>query len=188
MEDIFNLLTRYRYFVLFPLAIVEGPIIAVIAGFLCTSQFLNAFIVYPVIVAGDITGDSICYMFGRWGLPPFLKRLGKRLGMSSEKKERVLSYFTANPSKTISLSKIALGVGVAGIYIAGNAKVPYQRFILICLVTSALQYIVYVGVGILFGRAYEKINRYLDIYAALVSVTVIAAILFFIVTSTRKKI
>ena len=41
MDHIVYLLTEYKYLILFPLAIVEGPIIAVIAGFLCSSGFLN---------------------------------------------------------------------------------------------------------------------------------------------------
>ncbi|HUZ60693.1 MAG TPA: hypothetical protein VMU83_18125, partial [Hanamia sp.] len=67
METIFYLLLKFRYVILFPLAVVEGPILAVIAGFLCTEGYLNLFIVYTIIVLGDITGDTICYLFGRWG-------------------------------------------------------------------------------------------------------------------------
>ncbi|MFI5187085.1 MAG: DedA family protein [Chitinophagales bacterium] len=188
MENIFNLLYHYKYLILFPLAIVEGPILAVIAGFLCTGGFLNLFIVYPIIVIGDITGDSLCYMLGRWGVPRFLKKIAKRFGLRPENIERVRSYFDSNPNKTISLSKITLGIGFAGIYLAGNARIPYHRFIRICLFTSALQYVVYLGIGLVFGNAYKQISHYLNFFAAFTIVTALAIILIYLVKSIRKKI
>jgi membrane-associated protein len=188
MDHIVYLLTQYRYFILFPLAIVEGPILAVIAGFLCVNGFLNLFIVYPIIVLGDIVGDSVVYTFGRWGAPGFIKKMGKGLAMNPKKINSVRAYFDSNPTKTISLSKVTLGIGVAGIYLAGNAKIPYERFIRICVVTSALQYIIYLGIGLLFGDAYKQISHYLDFFAALTITVTLAIILFYIIKSIRKKI
>jgi len=188
LENIFYLLLKYKYIILFPLAIAEGPILAVIAGFLCTGGYLNLFIVYPIIVIGDIIGDTIGYMFGRWGEPQFLKNIIKRLGLKPENMARVRVYFDSNPKKTISLSKITLGIGVAGIYLAGNARIPYPRFIRICLITSALQYVVYLSIGLLFGSAYKQINNYLDFFAALAIGTLLSVILFHMVKSIRKKL
>ncbi len=188
MESIISLLSHYRYLLLFPLAIVEGPILAVIAGFLCTGGYLNAFLVYPIIILGDITGDSICYMFGRWGLPGFLQKIGSRMGLGSKNMDRVRAYFDANPHKTISLSKITLGIGFAGIYLAGNAKIPYSRFLRICLLTSALQYIAYLGIGLLFGDAYRQISHYLNVVGALTVVAALAILLLYFIKSIRKKL
>jgi membrane protein DedA with SNARE-associated domain len=188
MDNIYNLLVQYRYLTLFPLAIVEGPIVAVIAGFLCTGGLLNLLIVYPIILAGDMIGDSLVYVFGRWGAPPFLKRMFKGLGVNSSKIYQVRSYFDLNPNKTISLSKITLGIGFAGLYIAGNAKVPYLRYIIICLITSALQYIVYLGIGLIFGAAYIQISHYLDFFSALIIVLVLAIILVCLIKSRTKKL
>ena len=166
---------------------MEGPIIAVIAGFLCTTQFLNPLIVFPVIVTGDIIGDSLSYMLGRFGVPEFLKKIAKRFGFKAENINRVRSYFDANPIRTISLSKITLGIGFAGIYLAGNAKIPYRKFILICLLTSALQYIVYLSIGLLFGSAYKQISHYLDFATALIIVTGLTILIFIFIKSKRKK-
>lgn len=184
---IIDLLYRYKYVLLFPLAIIEGPVLAVIAGFLCANKFLNLFIAYPVIVAGDIIGDSLCYMLGRFGAPEFLKKVIKQFGFKPEKIDAVRSYFNNNSIKSVSLSKITLGIGFAGIYLAGNAKVPYRKFILICLVTSALQYVVYLGIGYLLGSAYEKIAHYIDFLSALIIVTVVTILIFIFLKSFRKK-
>jgi membrane-associated protein len=188
MEHIVYLLSQYKYFILFPLAIVEGPIIAVIAGFLSTNGLLNPFIVFPVIVFGDIIGDSICYSLGRWGVPGFLKKIGYRFGLNPKRMDRARFLFDSNPITTISLSKIILGIGVTGIYMAGNAKIPYYKFIRICLVTSMIQYIFYLGIGLLFGHAYIQISHYLNYFASICIITVLAVILFYFIKSMLKKI
>lgn len=171
-----------------PLAIVEGPILAVIAGFFCTEGYLNLLIVYPVIVLGDVLGDSIVYTFGRWGIPLFLKKIVRRLGLKPENMKKARMYFDANSKKTISLSKITLGIGIAGIYLAGNARIPYPRFIKICFVTSALQYVVYLGIGVLFGAAYKQISHYLNVFAAFTIIALLAVILVYVIKSMRKKL
>jgi len=188
MDQIIHLLTQYRYLILFPLAIVEGPIVAVIAGFLCMSGLLNLFIVYPIIVLGDIIGDSIVYTLGRWGVPGFIRKIFRNLEMNHEKINSVRTYFDSNPTRAISLSKITLGIGTAGIYLAGNTKTPYERFISICLVTSALQYIMYISIGLLFGNAYKQISHYLNFFASLTVMATLAIILFYTIKSIRKKI
>jgi membrane protein DedA with SNARE-associated domain len=188
MDHIVNLLIQYKYLLIFPLAIVEGPIIAVIAGFLCTSGFLNPYLVFPIIVIGDLIGDTICYLLGRWGVPKFIKRFSYRFGLSNEKIDRARLFFDSNPNATISISKITLGIGVAGIYIAGNVGVPYKKFIRICLVTSFLQYVIYLSIGLLFGHAYIRINHYLNYFASFSIITVLAFIVFISIRTAFKKI
>lgn len=187
MDRILQLLSQYQYLILFPLAIIEGPIVAVIAGLLCSTQLLNLVFVYPIIVAGDITGDSICYLFGRFGVPTFVKKIALKLGFKTERIAVVRSYFDTNPIKTISLSKVALGIGVAGIYLAGNAKIPYKKFIVVCLATSAMQYVFYLAIGFLFGSAYTEISRYLNTASAFTIVAALAILLWLFIKSKLKN-
>jgi membrane-associated protein len=188
MDHILNLLSHYKYYLLFPLAIVEGPILAVIAGFLCMKGVLNPFFVYPIIVVGDIIGDTVCYSLGRWGVPPFIKKIGYWLRLNPKNIKRAKIYFDSNPVRTISLSKITLGIGVAGIYLAGIARISYKKFILICLVTSLAQYLFYLSIGLLFGQAYIQINQYLDNIASLFIISALVFLLFLFIRSTFKRI
>ncbi len=188
MEHIIYLLSHYKYFILLPLSIVEGPIVAVIVGLLWTQGFLNPLYAFIVIIIGDMIGDSAVYALGRWGKSAFLRNVSRRFGLTDDKFNRAKVFFEANPTKTISLSKVILGVGVAGIFMAGNAKIPYNRFIVICLVTSMAQYIVYIGIGFLFGQAYLTINHYLNYFASFSIILAFALIIFFLVRSKLKKL
>jgi len=186
MEHIIQLLYDFKYLFLFPLAVVEGPILAIIVGFLCMEGILNPFIAYPIIVLGDITGDSLVYSLGRWGKSCSTGRWRRLMGLSGAKIEKARTYFGNNPVKTVSLSKIILGVGVAGIFLAGNSRLPYRKFIAVCLGTSAVQYIVYLGIGLLFGRAYKEISHYLNYIATAAIIVSFAFISVYILKSLNK--
>lgn len=190
MDAILYLLMRYKYMILFPMGIVEGPIIAIIAGLLCTRGILNPLYVYMIIVSGDLVGDSIVYLLGRWSKSrlKYLKKINKLFGLNESNIESTRIFFVANPLKTISLSKIILGIGVAGIFMAGNARVSYNKFILICFITSTLQYVVYIGIGVLFGQAYLQINHYLNYFASFTILSALAIILFFLIKSQFNKL
>ena len=75
MEFLISSLSQYKYLILFPLAIIEGPIVTVIAGFLCSQAILEPFYVFPIIVIGDILGDSLYYGLGRWSQLPVIKKI-----------------------------------------------------------------------------------------------------------------
>src|SRR5258708_12893626 len=61
---ILELLVHYRYFVLFPISIVEGPIVTVLGGFLASMGQLSVLWVFVVVVLGDLVGDSLYYFLG----------------------------------------------------------------------------------------------------------------------------
>jgi membrane-associated protein len=188
MDHIIYLLNEYKYMILFPLAVIEGPILAVIAGFLCMRGILNVWIVLPVIVLADMVSDSACFFLGRKGMPAIFKNIIYWLGFNQDRIRRARNFIEGHPKSFIPMSKITLGIGALGIYLTGNSGVPYRSFILICLVTSICQYLIYLGIGFLFGTAYARINQYLDYTASVIILLFLACILFFIIQSLIRKI
>lgn len=161
------LLQTYGYLILFPLAVIEGPIITAIAGFLVSLGVFNPLIVYLIVVIGDILGDAFWYSVGRfgadWRLTGWVKRFFK---IDSADIETARQMFETHRYKMMSLSKFAWGVGSAGLVAAGLSKVPYLTFATTCLVVSMAQAAFFLGAGVLLGSAYAQIAPYLDIVAA----------------------
>ena len=166
MSQIILLLIKYRYFILFPLSIIEGPILTVIAGFLVTMGYFNPFVVYPIVVIGDMLGDSLFYVIGRWSSGPFMRRFGPKIKMTPKRTEQVRNYFHKNHKKALIFSKLVHGVGSAGLLIAGGLKVPWRRFVITCGIVTIIQSVILLFLGILFGHAYDQIAAYLNYYAA----------------------
>jgi membrane protein DedA with SNARE-associated domain len=173
-----QLLLTYRYLILIPLAIIEGPIVTVICGFLVTLKFFNPFVVYIVMVLGDIVGDGLIYYMGYSG-----KRFLKYFHVTEEKLAKAKTYFRENHKKAIAMSKLVHGIGSTGLVAAGAIRVPYKKYFQTCATISVIQSFVMLMLGILFGHAYVVIGKYLNYYAAFVSV---AVLIFLVIVFLRK--
>lgn len=174
------LLLTYKYIILVPLAIVEGPIITVVCGFLVTLGVFNPILVYVVMVLGDIVGDGIIYYVGYSG-----KRFLKFFKITDEKLEKAKIYFRDNHHKAIMMSKFIHGLGIVGLIAAGASHVPYKKYFKTCGLISVIQSLFFMIMGVLFGHAYVVIGKYLNYYAALVSVVVLVILLFIVIKKYR---
>ena len=187
LDAVLQLLSTYGYFILFPLAIVEGPIVTVIAGFLVTTGVFNPFIAYAVVVAGDIVGDSFWYGLGRFGGGHFTRALERWFGITQEKIQTVKHKLEHHRFKMTAIAKLSQGVGFAGMIAAGVVRIPYPLFVFACLLVTLCQCAVYLLLGMFFGHAYKTIGNYFD-YAALGTIAVVvAAGIAFLWYRRRKK-
>lgn len=168
MSSFVTLLETYKYSILFPLVIIEGPILTVIGGFLVSIGLMNAYIVLPVVIFGDIVGDSLQYALGRFG-SGLLHRRGSLIGITDERLQQAREYFRAHHFKSIAQSKLIHGIGFIGLIAAGSLKIPYRRFAFTAAALSVLQSSALLLVGIFFGYAYVQIGLYFTYFAATVS-------------------
>jgi len=82
--EVFKWIVCYKYLVLYPIMVFEGPIITIIAGFFVSIGHLNGPAVFMVLIVGDVTGDSLYYTIGRWGKGLTLTRLGRLIRGNGE--------------------------------------------------------------------------------------------------------
>ena len=178
-----ELLLTYKYIILMPLAIIEGPIIAVLCGFLVTLKVLNPLLVYVILVLGDIVGDGGIYYLGYSG-----KRFLKYFKVTEEKLEKAKIYFRDNHKKAIFMSKLVHGIGFTGLLAAGASHVPYKRYFKTCALISIVQSAVMILIGVLFGHAYVQIGKYLNYYAAGISIIVLIVLLIVFIRKYKVNI
>lgn len=176
------MLLTYKYLIVVPLAIIEGPIISVISGFLTTLGVFNPLLIFVVMVLGDIIGDAIYYYIGYSG-----KRMFHYFKINEEKVEKAKLYFKNNHKKAIAGSKIMWGIGTAGLIAAGALHVPYKRYFKTCALYSLAQSFIMILLGVFFGQSYVIIGKYLDYYTAGASIIALFVILFIFFQIYRKK-
>ena len=58
-QSISHLLLEYRYLVLIPLATIEGPIVAFVAGTLASLRYFNIYALAAVFFIRDVGLDAI---------------------------------------------------------------------------------------------------------------------------------
>jgi membrane-associated protein len=162
------------YLVIFAVGIFEGPMLTALCGFLVTRGLLDLFLVYGIVVLGDMVGDTLHYALGRFGSNQLLSFMK----ITSEKLEVAKRNFQTRNLTMISLSKLIHGVGVLGLVYAGVIRAPYRRYVLGCLTITLGQSLVLLLLGVSVGSMYMKVSAYLNIYAAIVSALAVAGIAF----------
>ncbi|MEO6077795.1 MAG: VTT domain-containing protein, partial [Candidatus Andersenbacteria bacterium] len=105
LEHLIVLMRTYGYTIIFPLSIMEGPIVAVLSGFIASLGKLNIFFVFFTLLAGDIIGDTIHYIIGRWGRHSFIKKWGKYIGVTESKIQALEKYFAKHNWKILAFGK-----------------------------------------------------------------------------------
>ncbi|MBI5412697.1 DedA family protein [Candidatus Peregrinibacteria bacterium] len=182
-------LTQYGYFVLFPIAVIEGPFVTVLAGFLASLGTLNFFIAYWVIVLGDMVGDIIYYALGRHGGRRSLDRWGHRIGMTPNRLIKLEKHFMRHPGKTLVLGKLAHGIGGPVLAAAGVAKMPFGLFLFFDLIPTLFKSFLLLSLGFYLGNAYVEVNQTLDSLALIFLITGFSiSLLYFIIPRVGRAL
>ncbi len=159
-------LAHYKYWVIFPIAVVEGPMVTVLAGFLSSQGQLNFLTAYAIIAIADLAGDALYYLLGRFGRQAAMAKVGRFFGVTPERIMALEKHFANHPKKIFIAGKMAHGIGTVVLAAAGFAKVPFRKFIFLNIFPTLFKSLILLAVGYYFGRAYEHINTYLD-YSAI---------------------
>jgi len=181
-------LSAYKYLALFPLAVAEGPIITVIAGFFISMGYLNFWFAYVIIVAGDLIGDALHYLVGRFGGRKFVNRWGRYFGIGPNKVESLEKQFDKRGGKLLFIGKMSHGIGGAFLVAAGIVKMPFDKFILSNMLATLIKSLLLLLLGFYFGHALAIINTYLKKIALISIGAAIGAFLiyFFYFRKERK--
>lgn len=160
MEYFYTLLLTYKYLILLPIAIIEGPIIIIIASFLASQGILNIFVVYVIAVLGNVIGDCIYYSVGRIGRYTFIAKYGHYIGITSERIKSTEEHYKNHFLKTLIIAKITEAPVVPTLVAAGVSRVDARKFVLVSIALEMVKAVVIVLIGYYFGKFYVKIDGY----------------------------
>jgi membrane-associated protein len=161
LESILEYLINYRYYLIIPLTIVEGPIVMVLCGFLLRLGTFELLPLYGALTLGDLIGDVIWYCIGRfWGIH-FVRKFGKFFSITEANLQRGTELFQRHHNKILFISKITMGFGLALVTLitAGMAKVPFRKYMVLNFSGQLIWTGVLLSVGYLFGHLYTSIDK-----------------------------
>ena len=188
LAHIFSWIVTYGYFIILPVAIIEGPIITVIAAFLASQGYFNVFIVYPVGVAGDVIGDFLYYLVGKYAKRFLVKHpKSKFLGITEERITKLEHHFDRNSTKTLLFGKWTHSMGFATLLSAGAAEMPAGKFIWITFLGTVPKSLVFVLIGYFLGSAYQSINSYLGKTSLILFFVLLVGGMMYVYTSSKKS-
>ncbi len=164
MSAIISLLSIYRYAIITPLAVVQGPLVALVAGFVVRFGPLDFIPTYFALMAGDLIGDVIYYWLGyRYG-ERFISKYGKYVSVTDRNVAVVKKMFDKYHSKILVISKLTTGFGFAPLvlFTAGMSRVSFAKYMTINIVGQFFWTALLVGIGYYLGNFYVTANNFLE--------------------------
>jgi membrane protein DedA with SNARE-associated domain len=154
-QSIANLLIQYRYTILIPAAIIEGPIVAFVSGTLASLGYFNIYVLAVFFFARDMVMDGIYYTLGFFGSrTAFAKRMLQKMDMQEQQLGELRRVWEEHPAKTMFIGKLSYGIAQAFIVVAGVVKMDLRKFFAYGALAAVSQYGVLLAVGYFFGNAF----------------------------------
>jgi membrane protein DedA with SNARE-associated domain len=161
MARVLPLLGRYGYGALLPIAVFEGPAMAMIAGALVATGQMNPWVAGPLLIGADLVGDAAYYGLGRFGHAPLLRQISKRLKFTEERLRPLEQRFRDNDWKLIILGKTQ-ALGSIILYFAGASRMPFLRYMALNLAGTVPKVVLFGLAGYLLARGILHSTKYVD--------------------------
>ena len=160
LDAVVGSVAAHPFAVLFPLAVLEGPIVTVIAAWLMRDSLWDLTLVYAICVLADLVGDAGLYVLGRRtsSLSP---RWRRRLGITEDRLARLWRHFSAHGPATLAIGKLTHSAGLAVLMAAGASGMPFGKFMFWNLLATLPKTFFFVVIGYLFGAAYGAVDSWL---------------------------
>lgn len=188
--EIVDLLLKYKYLILFPIAFLEGPAIAVIAGFLIAMKVMTFWPVYAILVAANIIGDVVYYLIGRLVPRNKLDNTLRFFRIKDSQVKKAEKVFHKNRRTAIILGKVTHAIGAIFLIVAGMLKIPFREYIGMGLTVELPKALLFVFIGYYFGRTVSNLDQVINysIGGFLIFTLVVIAIVHFVGKYTDSKV
>lgn len=187
LQTIEALIKSYGLILLMPLAVIEGPIVTVIAAYLARLGYFNLSAVCMMVIIADLIGDAGFYALGNRLVkthrePP---RWLTRLGLNRVRLKILIDNFATRGGRIVVIGKLTHTAGVAVLLAAGMARMPFWSFLFYNLLATIPKSLFFVAIGYSFGHLTEQVNGWIAI-GSLCLFVLLATGLFLWIRRTKR--
>lgn len=180
----------WGYAVIFPLSVLEGPLVAIVAGFLVSLGRLNWLLTFIVLMLGDFIGDAIYYYLGYLGHGPIVEPIARRIGVTDARLRALERAFKKHDWKILLINKTQ-AIGSVVLYYGGAVRMGFWRFQIINTLGSLPKVALFQLIGYYFGSSLLQLQTYLSwagFVTLLIPIGLLAAYFFFRRYARKKDI
>ena len=186
-QQIFQFLSEYGYWVIFPLMILEGPMTTIMAGILASLGAFNVWVVLAISIVADIFGDIFLYGIGKkWGFG-FVEKLGKYIGITRKRVDKVDKFFRKHGGKAVFMAKSTTGLCFTTFIVAGIVEMDFKKFIKYSILGGLAWSGFLVGMGYFYGYLWREIRQYIEWAGWLISGLAIFSFVIIIIYKKYKS-
>lgn len=161
LEGVQLLMQSHGLWVVGPLAVIEGPIVTVIAAWMAKSGYMGLMSVYWVCVLGDLLGDGMYYWIGRAGPKVLPERWLNRMGLTEARQIALTDHFAEKGGKTLLFGKFTHSTGLPIMLASGAARMDFRAYMWWNLLGTLPKTAVFVAIGYALGSAYSAVDTWI---------------------------
>ncbi len=170
LPSVGHLIVAYRYWIIFPLACLEGPLVAFAVGSLTARGAFEVFSAFAVLLLGDLVPDVSLFLIGkRASRSRRLARWADRYEHVGRSARAMHAAWRRHGFRTMFVSKISYGLAAPLMVSAGSSGLSVWRLIAYAIPVTLFQYGVLFALGYYLGSRFKQIEsvwRYLGAVAA----------------------
>lgn len=166
---------------------LPGDSLLFTAGILSSQEYLNIFLLIPVLFVAAVAGDTAGYFFGH--------RVGRRLFQRKEsflfRKDHLMkaeAFYEKHGGKTIILARFMPVIRTFAPIVAGISQMHYRSFISYNLIGAALWAIGLPLLGYFLGKLIPDIDKYLLPIIGLIVIASVAPPILEVLKSKEQRI
>ncbi len=183
--DIYVLIQDYGLMIIAPIALLEGPVVSVVSGYLAKSGLIKVPQTFSVLVLADLVGDCIVYAIGRKGRARVALPWLAACGVTRRRLAQVLRSFRTKGGRILVAGKLTHSAGFAVLLAAGMARMSFPRFLALNLLATLPKVAVFMALGWWFGQIADRVGNWL--LGGTILVLICAAIAIAAHLMTRRR-
>lgn len=159
--DIYALIQDYGLMIIAPIALLEGPVVSVVSGYLAKAGLIKVPQTFSVLVLADLVGDCIVYAIGRKGRARVALPWLAACGVTRRRLAQVLRSFRTKGGRILVVGKLTHSAGFAVLLAAGMARMSFPRFVALNLLATLPKVAVFMALGWWFGQIADRVGNWL---------------------------
>ena len=160
-DGVLQLLQTHGLLLMFPLAVIEGPIVTVVAGWLARLGYFQLAWAMLILVMADLVGDSLLYGLGRRGPNALPQKWRQALGVTDARIARMSEHFARHGGRTLIAAKLTHSFGFVVLVAAGASRMSFPAFLGFNLVGTIPKTLLFLLVGYVIGEAHVAIDHWI---------------------------
>lgn len=150
---------------------LPGDSLLFAAGTFAGMGSLDPLVLFLVLFAASVTGDSTNYWVGRYVGPRAFS--GTIRFLKKEYLDKTREFYTRHGAQTVILARFLPIIRTFAPFVAGVGEMPYSRFLTMSLIGSVCWVGLFVGAGYFFGNLEIVRNNFSLVVMAIIAVSLI---------------
>jgi membrane-associated protein len=156
-----------------------------LAASIDTGGVLNPFVLFVLLAAAAVLGDTVNYMIGAYLGPKVFERNSRIF--KKEYLDRTNAFYEKYGGKTIILARFVPIVRTFAPFVAGVGKMNYSRFITFNLIGGVAWVAIFTFLGYLFGNIPFVKNNFEIVTIGIVLISVLPMVVEYLRSRRRPK-